>query len=213
MFKGNYVEARTLNDAWRDSLWCCMLNGYTQVKQMGSYAGEKYKQLPYLTIRITDPGLKPVQYLTPQGIPAPTDETKILNYFYDYIINDTRQGNDYTYGHYISNQYDTCMSILRAGYGNQATMRIGDPGSINLEHPPCLTTVSFKIIENTLNMALTFRSWDLFGGLPENLGGLQLLKELIAYDLGLNDGEIIAFTDGGHVYGYVFDIVDQMCIL
>ena len=212
MFEGNFVEARTLNDAWRDTLWCCVRNGYDQRIHRGSYQGQIRRQLPYLTIRVTEPGtFKPIQFLTPPGVPVPTNAEKIENYFYTYLMSDHRQGNDYTYGYYISAQYDTCMNILRAGQGNQATIQIGDINSIELENPPCLRTISFKLVNGKLNMAVYFRSWDLYAGLPENLGGLQLLNELMSYDLDIPAGELVAFTDGGHIYDHLFPLVDQLC--
>ncbi len=51
-----------------------------------------------------------------------------------------------------------------------------------------------------------FRSWDLWGGFPSNLGAIQILKEFVAAEIGVEDGEIIASSKGLHVYDYVFDM-------
>ena len=64
-------------------------------------------------------------------------------------------------------------------------------------------------------MTVYFRSWDLYAGLPENLGGLQRLKEIVleylqAAEMQVEDGKIIAFSDGLHLYDQYFQIVDTL---
>jgi thymidylate synthase len=53
------------------------------------------------------------------------------------------------------------------------------------------------------NLSVFFRSWDIFAGLPENLGGLQMLKEYVLASLDesghITDGHIIAYSDGAHI--------------
>lgn len=61
-------------------------------------------------------------------------------------------------------------------------------------------------------MSLFFRSWDLFTGLPENLGGMQLFKEyaqsiLLDSDMDISDGEIIAYSSGLHIYEQYYSLV------
>ena len=64
-------------------------------------------------------------------------------------------------------------------------------------------------------MTVYFRSWDLYAGLPENLGGPQRLKEIVleylqAAEMQVEDGKIIAFSDGLHLYDQYFQIVDTL---
>ena len=63
-------------------------------------------------------------------------------------------------------------------------------------------------------MCLYFRSWDMYAGFPENLGGLQLLKEYALSYLEdffpVVDGEIIAFSDGLHLYEQYFDLANKL---
>jgi hypothetical protein len=70
----------------------------------------------------------------------------------------------------------------------------------------CLRLIDFKIKENKLNFIVYFRSHDLWAGFPENLGGLQLLKEYMAIELGVEDGEIIEVSKGLHLYDYQWPI-------
>jgi len=53
---------------------------------------------------------------------------------------------------------------------------------------------------------LYFRSWDLWAGFPSNLAGIQLLKEYMAKEIGVEDGEMIASSKGMHLYDYCWDL-------
>ena len=44
------------------------------------------------------------------------------------------------------------------------------------------------------------------GGFPSNLGGLQLVKQYMAEEIGVGDGEIIAVSKGLHLYDYAWDL-------
>jgi thymidylate synthase len=213
----NYVETFTIGDAWREAMTLCVKNGYDFVVKGGSYKGQIRKQLPFVTIRIKEPSQRPLAPITPPNMPPPTTDENIDTYFFNYLLNDTlRQNEQYTYGSFIIPQIDQATEILlnSKGNSNQACISIGDRDSINLSDPPCLRTISFKIVEGRLNMSVFFRSWDLFAGLPENLGGMQLLKEYVLSELKdeleVEDGELIAYSDGLHLYDQYFDLVNVL---
>lgn len=215
MFENNVIIARTLNDAWRDAMWCCVRNGYDYLIEEGSYVGEIRRQLENVQIIINEPWSRPFIFYTPPGIPEPTNEDKINLYFNDYIINNTKTENeDYTYGMYIAKQITPAIEHLNNSNGNtnQACIAIGESNSIDLISPPCLRVIDFKVVNGYLNMSVFFRSWDLFAGLPENLGGLQLLKEYVLYSLNfpIKDGKLIAYSSGLHLYSQYFPLVNQL---
>jgi len=217
LFPGNFVRGKTIEDVWRDVMWCCVRYGKDYTVKAGSYVGQIRRQLPYVSILIEEPGTRPLAVRTPEGcgIPAPTDEEKINNYFMEYIIGSEKaEKEDYTYGMYISAQVERAIELLNISDGktNQATITVGEPDSIYQGDPPCLRVISFKVVEGKLQMAVYFRSWDLFGGLPENLGGLQLLKEYVLAHLNFpaEDGPIVAFSDGLHIYEQYFSLVNAL---
>lgn len=217
LFYGNFVRGKTIEDAWRDAMWCCVRNGKDYEVKVGSYVGQIRRQLPYVSILIEEPWTRPLAVRTPEGcgIPAPTDEEKINKYFLEYIIGSEKADNeDYTYGMYISRQVQRAVELLNQSDGNtnQATITVGEPDSIFQGDPPCLRCISFKVVEGKLQMTVYFRSWDLFSGLPENLGGLQLLKEYVLTHLtfAVEDGPIVAFSDGLHVYEQYFSLVNAL---
>jgi len=91
---------------------------------------------------------------------------------------------------------------------NQATMEIGMPDDIKLKSPPCLRLIDTKIFEGKLWFFSYFRSWDLWGGFPTNLGGLQILKEYMAEEIGVPDGGMICMSKGLHLYDHCWKIAE-----
>jgi thymidylate synthase len=217
--EANYVKAHSIGDAWRDVMWLCVKNGWDFMVKGGSYVGQIRKQLEHVHIVINYPGTRPLSPIMPPAIPGPTNEEKIETYFVRYIMSGEKDPNEeYTYGEFIVKQLPRVIQLLidSKGNTNQATICIGNAETTFLPDPPCLRSISFKVVEGKLNMCVYFRSWDLYAGLPENLGGLQLLKEYVLDAINhstkwteeILDGKIIAFSDGLHIYEQYFDIVD-----
>lgn len=212
----NCVIARNLNEAWRDAMWLCIQKGYDFVVKGGSYVGQIRRQLENVMIVIDNPGEKPFNFFTPPPFPQPTNEEKIIKYFENYIIGEEiKENEDYTYGSFIAPQIDRIIELLRNSRGNtnQAVICIGNEEVVYLNDPPCLRTIDFKVVSGFLNETVYFRSWDLFTGLPENLGGLQMLKEYVLANLpefGWKDGKLIAYSSGLHIYEQYFDLANKL---
>ena len=215
----NYVEGVRIDDVWREVMSLCVKKGYDFVVKGGSYVGQIRKQLPSVCLVIKEPGKRPLSPIMPPGLPPPTTDEKIEKYFMEYLMEDIlRENEQYIYGTFIKPQLPKIIDILliSKGNSNQACISVGDRESVNLLDPPCLRVVSFKVVEGRLNMTVFFRSWDLFAGLPENLGGLQMLKEYVLVHLQdklqIIDGDIIAYSDGLHLYEQYFDLVNVLNI-
>jgi len=95
---------------------------------------------------------------------------------------------------------------------NQMVLQIAHPSDMILQDPPCLRNIDTRIQDGKLHFFPYFRSWDLFGGFPANLGGIQLLKEYMAAEIGVEDGEIIASSKGLHLYDYTFDMAKMLAM-
>ena len=99
------------------------------------------------------------------------------------------------------------------GYrNNQMVLQVAHPSDMLLQDPPCLRHIDTRIQDGKLHIFPYFRSWDLFNGFPANLGGLQLLKEYMAKEIGVEDGEIIASSKGLHLYDYTFDMAKMLAM-
>jgi thymidylate synthase len=81
-----------------------------------------------------------------------------------------------------------------------------DPGT-GQRDPACLRLIDFRFDQShKLHMVVYFRSWDLWGGFPANLAGLQLLKEYVCDAIEAEDGCIIASSKGLHLYDHAIQI-------
>ncbi len=95
---------------------------------------------------------------------------------------------------------------------NQMVLQVAHPSDVTLLDPPCLRAIDTRIQDDTLHFCIYFRSWDLWGGLPANLAGLQNLKEYMAAEIGVKDGEMIVESKGLHLYGYAEDLAKLRCL-
>ncbi len=95
---------------------------------------------------------------------------------------------------------------------NQMVLQVAHPTDVTLVDPPCLRSIDTRIQDETLHFCVYFRSWDLWGGLPANLAGIQNLKEYMATEIGVKDGELIVESKGLHLYGYAEDLAKLRCL-
>jgi thymidylate synthase len=101
----------------------------------------------------------------------------------------------------------------RLGYrNNQMVLQVAHPSDLTLLDPPCLRSIDTRIQDNTLSFIVYFRSWDLWGGMPANLAGIQTLKAYMAEEIGVADGEMIVESKGLHLYGYAEELAKLRCL-
>ena len=99
------------------------------------------------------------------------------------------------------------------GYrNNQMVLQVAHPSDLTLVDPPCLRSIDTRIQDEKIHFCIYFRSWDLWGGLPANLAGIQNLKEYMATEIGVGDGEMIVESKGLHLYGYAEDLAKLRCL-
>lgn len=212
------ITAFDLQDAWFQAIWKCLDYGRERmVAKGGSFEGQRRKEFDFVTIIIQNPGHRPLAPIIPEhlGLPQPSNDEEIERYFTDYLFSPNKKPDeDYTYGHRligIVDQVSRAIELHRiataeTGVTNQATMEIAMSSDIHLSSPPCLRIIDTQIIEGQLWFFVYFRSWDLWAGFPTNLGGLQLLKEFMAKEIGVDDGGMVAMSKGLHLYDHCWEI-------
>lgn len=227
-----YIDAFDLDDAWFQCLSKILDHGHIYTITKGSYEGQKRLEFDYCVVRVKKPAHQIIPII-PEGmpIPAPTDMDYIQGYLSYLMTGAKTETEDYTYGERLVNptikikekvggkemskempldvnQIEEVIKLYKEkGVGtNQAVMEIGMPSDIKLADPPCLRIIDTRIRYGKLHFMLYFRSWDLWGGFPSNLGGLQLVKQYMAEEIGVEDGEIIAASKGLHLYDYAWDL-------
>jgi thymidylate synthase len=95
---------------------------------------------------------------------------------------------------------------------NQLVLQIAHPSDLTLLDPPCLRSIDTRIQNNGLNFFVYFRSWDLWNGFPANLAAIQNLKEYMAAEIGVEDGQMVVESKGLHLYGYAEDLANLRCL-
>ncbi len=216
MLKPTIINAFNIPEVWYRALWELFHREQNRdyMVQRGSFENQhKRRELDYLFAVIENPGFQPYQ-LIPEGcnVPVPTNEASVIDYFTHYIMGtELAEDEQYTYGQRINLSVYKVIEILRkAPNTNQAIIEIGQPSDIELPDPPCLRLIDCRVKDGQLHFVIYFRSWDLFAGLPENLGGLQLLKEYMAMEIGVQDGGMIIQSKGAHVYDYAWGHVAEL---
>jgi len=202
------IMARDLSEAWFLCLRKTLTEGYEYKIERGSYTGQRRKELDFVVVQIKHPGTRPLVPDVPQGVPSPTSMEYIENYLPYLMTAHKAEGEQYTYGQYLEKQISEVIRMYKEdGYNtNQAFMAVGDSQSIFLSDPPCLRGVDTRIRDNKLHFIVYFRSWDLWAGFPSNLAAIQLLKEYMSSEIGVDDGEIIAMSKGMHLYEYAWEL-------
>ena len=202
------IDARDLSEAWFLCLRQVLASGYKYKVERGSYAGQYRKELDLIVVQVRNPGNRPLVPDVPPGVPAPSTMDYVEKYLPYLMTAQRAEGEQYTYGQYLEKQITEVIRMYKEdGFNtNQAFMAVGDNKSIYLDDPPCLRSIDTRVRYGELHFIAYFRSWDLWAGFPSNLAAIQLLKEYMAEEIGVADGELIAMSKGMHLYDYAWEL-------
>ena len=216
------IDAFDLDDLWFQCLLKIIDSGHIYTIDRGSYKGQKRLEFDMVFLQVANPGHQIIPII-PEGmnITPPTSKENVERYISYILTGERSPKEDYTYGERLTlfeehfkrsdgvevkhtNQIRAVIDMYKKdGYGtNQACMEIGMPSDIGLNDPPCLRLIDTRIRYGKLHFLCYFRSWDLWGGLPSNLAAIQKLKEWMAEEIGVEDGELMACSKGLHLYDY-----------
>jgi len=237
-FTAVHIEATTLNDAWFQLIWAIHDYGRKEMVTRGSYEGDTRLEFDWVTCHIKYPGVRPLNIEMPESstLPPPNDAKTIDEYFAIYLMSGIKQPEeDYTYGErlvgykyqykeglddymYLDQVHEVIDTYKQYGFrNNQMILTIGQPSDLHLGDPPCLRHIDTRVQRERdgkyyLHFYPYFRSNDLWNGWPTNLGGIQLMKEYMASELNVEDGQILYSSKGLHIYGHMEDIAElRLC--
>ncbi len=202
-----HLQATSISDAWYRILYNLESEAYRQDVEKGSFEHEQYRlQLPWLSLEIAYPLQDMIPVMPPgSAVPPPTTMEYVQEYFVNYLLGakPPAEHESYTYASRIDDQLPKVIEMLKKTPNtNQASIIVGRPEDLDIEDPACLRAIDFKIHGGRLDTATFWRSWDLWAGLPTNLGGLALLMEYVAQEAGVEPGVLRAASQGAHAYGY-----------
>jgi thymidylate synthase len=219
------IKASSISDAWHQFLWLLMdgrdnsIPGVRSYKiDKGSYEGQCRIEFDFAMATIEFPGNRPFIPEFPPQLNLPpvadyeNDPQEAIDKYMPYLASPDKQPNElYTYGErwQISWQY-VIDYYKKYGWGtNRLIFEIGRPEDIFLYdkedgHSPCLRLIQPRIYDGKLHFMIYFRSWDLWGGFPVNLGGIQQMKEIMVLEIGggLEDGSLVVMSPGLHLYDH-----------
>jgi thymidylate synthase len=206
--KISLIDARDLSEAWFLCLRQTLSEGIKYKIERGSYAGQQRQELELVVVQIRHPATRPLIPSVPAGVPPPTSTEYVEDYLPYLMTAHKGEEEQYTYGQYLEKQITEVIKMYKEdGFNtNQAFMAVGDSQSIYLADPPCLRAIDTRVRNNQLHFIVYFRSWDLWAGFPSNLAAIQLLKEYMASEIGVDDGELIAMSKGLHLYEYAWEL-------
>jgi thymidylate synthase len=205
-----YIQARDLPDAWFQCIYNILEKGHDYTIDRGSFKGQKRLEYDFIVIQIKFPSTRPLIPDIPPGVgvPPPTDMEYVEGYLEKLITSNKSELESYTYGEDLEKQISEVIRMYKEdGFNtNQAYMAVGNVASIFLDDPQCLRGIDTRVRYGKLHFMPYFRSWDLWAGFPSNLAAIQLVKEYMAREIGVEDGEIIASSKGLHLYDYCWDL-------
>jgi len=175
-----HIIAQNLPDAWFQALYSMVdteegtntfKNSYLYTVQQGSYAGQRRLEFPELFMTIEHPLDEPLLPYFPEGMTLPpvADMGYVYEYFTNYLMDSHIPKNTiYTYGSRICTpiredvtQLDLLISRLQDHpRSNQLILQIAEPMDIQLTDPPCLRSISFKVVDDRLDFHIYFRCVD-----------------------------------------------------
>lgn len=224
------IRATTIPDAWFQCLYTLWeehqenLADWTPTAtpavrrymvQSGSEPGIDRVEFDFITVHINLPGERPLLPKMPEHLDLPevASEEQLGDYI-RYLLTTDRQPNEsYTYGERITKQFEYVTQYYKNhGPGtNRMCIEVGRPQDLHnyddlQGSTPCLRLIDTRIKDNKLHWIVYFRSWNLWSGFPVNLAGLQIAKEIMAAQIGVEDGCIIASSKGLNLRTYHLEL-------
>jgi thymidylate synthase len=219
------VIARDLDEAHFLSLSSLLsyseITTHSYLVKRGSFENEQSRlEFNNYLLEVVNPETRPLVPQMPAGVPAPSEMDYVEEYYKNKILSNAIEDNEtYTYGAFIEPNIERIAAMLaETPDTNHAYIRIGGQleiigkGMVDVDvekDPPCLRLIQWRAINGKLDIHVTFRSWDLWGGFPSNLAALQLLNEHMAEMTGYKTGRLYAHSAGLHLYGLAIDIAKQ----
>jgi len=120
----------------------------------------------------------------------------------------------------VPNQVQWCIDHYKSkGHGNNhCYIQVGYPESSfaydipwktedERQTSPCLRGIDTHIKDGQLCFAVVFRSWALYSAFPENMGGITMLMEYMAEQIGVKTGPLSFSCLKLHAYDSELDAV------
>lgn len=115
---------------------------------------------------------------------------------------------DWIINHYKKKGFGNNHCYITVGYPESSyAYDIKFKDEIDRQTSPCLRGIDTHVKDGKLHMAVVFRSWDLYGAWPENMGGITMLGEYMASELDIEMGPLSFSSLKLHCYDFQIEAV------
>jgi len=137
-----------------------------------------------------------------------TDGKKLLyEDIYDLTV-DVPNQIEWIIKHYKEKGFGNNHCCIQVGYPESSfAYDIPFENEAERQTSPCLRLIDTHIKNDILHLTVFFRSWDLYAGFPENMGGITMLGEYMANELGIKMGPLSFSCLKLHCYDFQIDAV------
>ena len=117
---------------------------------------------------------------------------------------------EWVINHYKNKGFGNNHCYIQVGYP-ESSLAYDIPWKDESERQtsPCLRGIDTHVKNDKLHMAVVFRSWDLYAGFPENMGGMTMLMEYISSELGIGIGSLSFSCLKLHCYDFQIKAVEE----
>lgn len=169
-----------------------------------SERGQKHKEsINPIVMTIINPSIGPTNKLIDEHILEYFPTLFMEEYAIKVASGIHEEGFDYSYGEriYRDNQLNACIEKLKKFPNTrQGTITIRVPSDIYMNHPPCMTTLNFKIRNNKLDTFVFFRSNDALFGWPGDYIEVLYIASRVAGEIGIEMNYIRTQSESMHYY-------------
>lgn len=166
--------------------------------------GQKYLEAEPITIVVENPKWEDPSEVLPMYITQRFSNEWIVQYAYRVAYGLPEPGDwAYSYGERLAenNQIPNIVQKLKNNSDTrQATCSTYWPTDTEMETPPCLSVVDFKIRNGELRVFGWFRSNDMENGYCNNYYDMLLLAYRVASEIGVPVGRITTRSESAHIY-------------
>lgn len=202
-----YIRLPTIEEGWLEAMEKIVERGHIHTDNTSSvffnarkYTELKRIQLDHLDIRIDMPSH--LSFLTDES------EKKIIRQYISLLSTrvksrrSNRKDENYTYKDFIEKEIYSLKNMLETN-SDQVCKTIYKPNSWQGIYNGCLENIECRIQAKTkLHFIAYFAYGDIWEDFITNVGALQLLKEWIAYELGIKDGTLAVIWKDACIYEY-----------
>ncbi|MEM3816416.1 MAG: thymidylate synthase [Candidatus Bathyarchaeia archaeon] len=213
---GVLIRARTVAEAWEESILKCWRDGI----EVPTEYGEKSREILGLLVVVEEPFSEPrihrgdINIAIKGSLQRYVEE--VLNGTLDWAVKEGKI--HYTYHERLFNYPPNGINqinyivekLSKVSYSRRAQAITWVPEKdMWVDSPPCLQRIWCTVRDGKLIMHTSWRSRDIFRAMHMNMLAMTELQKMISEKLGLEVGAYIDFSNSAHIYERIYSDVKR----